>query len=410
MNAQLNFPIIAPNQAAAPAEQKLTFAEIVRAQYAAEEPVMKALAAKYKGVAFDCSTTKGLDSAKAARLELREQGRFKLQRAAEATKTEANDLKRVIDAESARLIAIIKPVEDEVDSQIKAEEERKAAEKAERERLAAELKAHHDGKIATIRACADRARGLPSDRIANGITQVEALTFGEDCGDFLAQYEVAKTETLAAMRTLLDEAKAREAAEALRLENERMAAELAAQREALEKQAAELLAQRTAATHAIVFAFPEPEPVPASTVAAAPVSLVAANNAARAEIAAATEPATPTKGEAVSPEVSSAMSFLSEVAGLRTPKPDSEPPVPAPPAPHAASATVATPATRITLGQLNERLAPIAVTAAGLAELGFDYMQEKASKLYFEADMPLICDALIAHLEEAKVGKCVKAA
>lgn len=395
MNAQLDFPIIAPNQVAAPAEQKQTFAEIVRAQYAAEEPVMKALAAKYKGVAFDCSTTKGLDSAKAARLELREQGRFKLQRAAEATKTEANDLKRVIDAESARLIAIIKPVEDEVDSQIKAEEERKAAEKAERERLAAELKAHHDGKIATIRACADRARGLPSDRIANGIAQVEALAFGEDCGDFLAQYETAKAETLAAMRTLLDEAKAREAAEALRLENEKVAAELAAQREALEKQAAELLAQRMAATHAIVFAFPEPEPEPEATPAvtvteapASPVSLVAANNAARAEIAAAAEPA----------------------VSIRVPKPDSEPPMPAPPAPCAASATVATPAARITLGQINERLAPIAVTAAGLAELGFDYMQEKASKLYFEADMPLICDALIKRLQEAKAGKQLKAA
>lgn len=393
MNAQLDFPVIAPVQASTPVDRKQSFAEIVRAQYAAEEPTMKALAAKYKGVAFDCATTKGLDSAKAARLELREQGRFKLQRAAEATKTEANDLKRVIDAESARLIAIVKPVEDEVDSQIKAEEERKAAEKAERERLAAELKAHHDSKIATIRACADRARGLPSDRIANGIAQVEALAFGEDCGDFLAQYETAKAETLAAMRTLLDEAKAREAAEALRLENERVAAELAAQREALEKQAAELLAQRVAATHAIVFVFPEPEPTPApaATVAAAPaatVSLVAANNAARAEIAAASEPA----------------------ASIRVPKPDSEPPVPAPPAPRAASTTVATPAARITLGQINERLAPIAVTAAGLAELGFDYMQEKASKLYFEADMALICDALISHLQDAKAGKHLKAA
>lgn len=392
MSAQLDFPVIAPSQAAAPAETKQTFAEIVRAQYAAEEPIMKALAAKYKGVAFDCSTTKGLDTAKAARLELREQGRFKLQRTADATKTEANDLKRVIDAESARLIAIVKPVEDEVDSQIKAEEERKAAEKAERERLAAELRAHHDGKITTIRACADRARGLPSDRIANGIAQVEALAFGEDCGDFLAQYETAKAETLAAMRTLLDEAKAREAAEALRLENERVAAELAAQREALEKQAAELLSQRVAATHAIVLAFPEPEPepvpAPAAAVSVAPVSLVAANNAARAEIASAAEP----------------------VASIRVPKPDSEPPVPAPPAPRAASASVATPAARITLGQVNERLTPIAVTAAGLAELGFDYMQEKASKLYFEADMPLICDALIARLQDAKDGKQLKAA
>lgn len=396
MSAQLDFPVIAPSQAAAPAETKQTFAEIVRAQYAAEEPIMKALAAKYKGVAFDCSTTKGLDTAKAARLELREQGRFKLQRTADATKTEANDLKRVIDAESARLIAIVKPVEDEVDSQIKAEEERKAAEKAERERKAAELKAHHDGKIATIRACVDRARGLPSERIANGIAQVEALSFGEDCGDFLGQYESAKDETLTAMRTLLSEAQASEAAEAQRLENERVAAELAEQRRLLDEQAAALLHQRVVATHAVVFSFPEPEQAPAPAakapeVRAAPVSLVAANNAARADIAASAAPA---------------MAFLEEVAGLHTPKPESEP---ASTAQVATPAAIAAPVVSITLGQINERLAPIAVTAAGLAALGFTHKTEKASKQYPETDFPKICEALIKHVSAVKHGAAVAA-
>ena len=136
---------------------------------------------------------------------------------------------------------------------------------------------------------------------------------------------------------------------------------------------------------------------------------MAANNTARAEIAAAAEPATQNQKETVSKEVSGAMSFLSEVAGLRTPKPDSEPPVPTPPAPRAASATVAAPVARITLGQINERLAPIAVTAAGLAELGFTHTMEKASKQYPETDFPKICEALIKHVSAVKNGAAVAA-
>jgi hypothetical protein len=263
MSAQLDFPIIATEQASTPATQTQTFKDLVLAQFKAEEPAMLTLASKYKDVAFDCTTTKGMDAAKAARLELREQGRYKIQRAAEQTKKDANDLKRLIDSESGRLIALVQPVEDAVDKQIQAEETRKAEEKAERERKAAELRAHHEAKIGQIRACVERAKGMPSERIANGIAAVEGLAFGEDCGDFLSQYQSAKDETLEAMRALLAEAQAREAAEAQRLENERVAAVLAAQKLALEEQAAELLRQRVAVTHAIVFSFPEPEPEPA---------------------------------------------------------------------------------------------------------------------------------------------------
>lgn len=307
-----------------PAAKGMTIKELVIAQFKAEEPALLAMAAKYKDVAFDCPTPKGMVAAKAARHELREHGRFKVQRAVDQTKAEANDLKRVIDEESGRLIAITKPVEDEIDKQIKAEELRQAADKAERERLAAERKALHEGKIATIRGCADRAKGLPSERITNGIAQVEALAFGEDCAEFLPQYEAAKAETLTAMRDLLAQVQQRERDEAQRLENERVAAELEQQRQALAAQAAELARKKReqdeaeqrrleAITHAAIFTFPDPEPVAAPvpppaaeairtpqpageppvptppSPAPAPTSLVAQNNAARASIAKASQ-------------------------------------------------------------------------------------------------------------------------
>lgn len=71
---------------------------------------------------------------------------------------------------------------------------------------------------------------------------------------------------------------------------------------------------------------------------------------------------------------------------------------------------IARPATRVAptsaptlrLGQINERLAPIALTAEGLASLGFTHAAtDKAAKLFHEADFEPICAALMRHLEAA---------
>lgn len=57
----------------------------------------------------------------------------------------------------------------------------------------------------------------------------------------------------------------------------------------------------------------------------------------------------------------------------------------------------------IKLGEINARLAPIAVTADGLAQLGFTPAgTERAAKLYMESDFPKICDALIKLITMAK--------
>ena len=54
---------------------------------------------------------------------------------------------------------------------------------------------------------------------------------------------------------------------------------------------------------------------------------------------------------------------------------------------------------RLKLGQLNERLSPITLTSAGLAELGFPHIAtDQSAKLYRECDFPAICKALTQHL------------
>lgn len=51
------------------------------------------------------------------------------------------------------------------------------------------------------------------------------------------------------------------------------------------------------------------------------------------------------------------------------------------------------------LGQINERLAPVALTADGLARLGFAAAgRDRAAVLYHEADFPAMCAALVRHV------------
>jgi hypothetical protein len=195
------------------------------------------LAEKYRAVAYDVTTPKGMAAAKDARLELREEGRFAVQRLRDRLKDEANDLKRVVTDEAEAVIKIIAPVEDAIDSQIKAEETRRAAEKAEAARILAERQQKQAEGVAGIRAYLSRAQttaDMTAARVANGIAMLQGMTFAAD--DWLDPVAAANAqcETLEGMRnlhtTLLAREEAAAAAEAQRLENERVAAELAEQR------------------------------------------------------------------------------------------------------------------------------------------------------------------------------------
>lgn len=55
------------------------------------------------------------------------------------------------------------------------------------------------------------------------------------------------------------------------------------------------------------------------------------------------------------------------------------------------------------LGQINERIAPLAISADGLKTMGFAPVSEGAAKLYHESQFPLICAALVTHIEAVQV-------
>lgn len=55
------------------------------------------------------------------------------------------------------------------------------------------------------------------------------------------------------------------------------------------------------------------------------------------------------------------------------------------------------------LGQIKEMIAPLEIGAEGLAAVGFPFVRiEKGAKLYYRADLPAMCDAMIVHLQRVR--------
>lgn len=354
----------------------------VLVKYTKTEAALADLRKKYQGATFDLTTTKGDKEARAARLELVTL-RGMLEKRRKDLKKPALEFGQKIDAEAERITTEIKALENPIDAQIVADENRRAAEKAERERIEAERIAAHQTKLSAMRGCVARAQGLPSARIAKGIEQVEAIMLGVTAWEeFAAEAATAKQETLAAMRVMFDAAKAREdedaRVEAQRLENERIAAEnraaaerLAEQQRALDAQAAALKAEQDAIdarkaeeaqakqkTDALIEAVSTPAP--------APVTMEQAVMAA-------------------APEAVSRALFAP--APART----------SPAIPHDSGA-------RLSLGQINERLEVVSVNTEQLARMGFTATVNRSARTYLESDFPRMCAVIQRHLIAVSQG------
>lgn len=243
--------------AVVPPESVATLKQTVVASFVPIKAHCAQLAAKHRGAAFDFKTPKGLEAAKAARHELREEGRYAVQRLEKRLKAEANDLKKTVEAEAAEAIEHIQPVEDKLHADITAREAEVDAEREKARQIEEARKEGHRSAIEAIRICIDRCKapGMTSARIANGMEKLRAVEVGSAFEEFEEQAKRVKAETLAAMQREHDDLLAREQEaarlEAQRIENERIAAEqarvaaeLAAQQRALAEQAAELARQQ----------------------------------------------------------------------------------------------------------------------------------------------------------------------
>lgn len=349
------------------AAKPTTIAAAALALFAPLEAEVNTLAERYRNVAFDMSTPKGFKAAKDARLELRESGRFALQRLRDKTKDQLNDCKKVVDAEAARLIEIVRPVETAVDEQITVHENKLAADKAERDRIEAERRQKHQDAIAKIESYVALAEGLPIERIEAGLAYVRNIDVSAAVfEDFAVRASAQKDATIRALEKMVADVRQAAAAEALRIENERLQAELAAMRS---QQAA-------------------PAPAPAEP-AATPVAEA------------------PPVARAADAPVASHRPATSAYGGGRSTSPAA--PASAPPAAIDTGAAAANepsvgakPTLRI--GEISERLGH-PLTAQRLRDWGIEpATREGAATLYHEHQYPLICDAVSRNALQSKAA------
>lgn len=202
---------------------------------------------KLTGLVLDLSTQAKVDEAKSLRHRLIGQPRAEVRKVSKALKSALAQTSKAIGAEEEAAVAayddaetLISPQIDARQAELDAEREAKAAK--ERERVAA-----LDAKLAGFSAWIDRCKepGITAERIAVGIKMLNELDLDKaDWEEFLGRALVRRAEVIEVMRqihrdTLAAEMRAAEL-ERQRVENERVAADLAERQRLLDEQAAEV--------------------------------------------------------------------------------------------------------------------------------------------------------------------------
>jgi len=185
------------------------------------------LKARFGNVIYDVGTTAGMAAAKAARLEIRGP-RYAVDKVLKATKEPLNAIKKELDDRASQITAALLEIETPIHEQIKAEEDRKAAEKAERERVAAAQKLVIDNATTWIKNHAINAVGKSAADIKELVTSLETMevtleTFADRAGE-AEQCRLMTLEVLAGLHDAVakqEAAAARVEAERIRLEQER---------------------------------------------------------------------------------------------------------------------------------------------------------------------------------------------
>ena len=211
---------------------------------------------KYKDVVYPVSTTVGMAEAKLARAAIRDP-RIAVGKAITAGKAPLNELKRILEGKGLEIVNALVELETPIHEQIKAEEERKAAEKVAREAEAAAAAARVQDSIDVLRNVVVEAAGKTAAEILAlretvlDPVEITLEVFGDRAGEAmqvkaaslsklneLHGAAVAAEEAAANLAAVQQELAAMRAEDDARKEAAR-AAEAAEQAAAAERQAAE---------------------------------------------------------------------------------------------------------------------------------------------------------------------------
>lgn len=231
--AELPFPEIidppqvpaAPAAAAVPVPVEMNVEQFLTAGLRSHEPALVALKTKHAAVKVDVSTPAGMNDAKARRLELRERGRYMLQRLEESLTKDLSGAKKVIAKEVERLVGIVKPEEDRFHNAIQAEEDRKERERQEAIRKDEERKERHRAGVRRILNYITLAGEIPAEeraaRLGKGVAALKEMQFGDEWEEFKAEAEGARQDALKHLTAMHEQAVE---ADRLREENARLRA------------------------------------------------------------------------------------------------------------------------------------------------------------------------------------------
>lgn len=342
--------------------------------------------------------------------------RVTIEKTAKSAREDATAFSKAVIAEEKRLIEIITPEEDRViglrdawDTQV--ENERQAKIKAEVDRMAkiaSAIEAIREGETDALRICKTAAETQREIEYVEKREITEAI-YQERLAEALA----LKETVLTSMRTILAGRVAAEAAEAQRqVEAEAEAARIVAER-------AELAALRAAAAETARLAKIESDRVAAeqaaeakrlADVAAVQAAQARADDLARERAAAAVKAQLEQQAAQLAADrkaldderAADAKAKADALAAIE----EAQKPVVVDPAPaaveqstDAAPAAATWPFPSLRLGQINERIAPLSISADGLRTLGFEpAAKDRAAQLYHEHDFGNICAALTRHI------------
>jgi myosin heavy subunit len=202
------------------------------AEYSKTAAALAELHSIYHNAVYDVTTTKGMKEAKEGRAELRTL-RTDLEKMRVSIKAPALERCRLIDAEAKEITAKIASLEDPIDAQIKAEENREkeaAMAKAIAERKAIE---EAEAKAKFERDEAERvAREAEQAKLAAERAELERMRAEQEARDRAARLAIEEAERASRLKIEEEQRAARAAqeAEARRLAAERDAVEAAAKK------------------------------------------------------------------------------------------------------------------------------------------------------------------------------------
>lgn len=194
------------------------------------------LSKQYRGVVYEVATTKGMDEAKAARVAIREP-RYEIERIRKNAKAPILALGKKLDSEAARITSELLKLEEPIDQQIKAEEDRKERERQEKIEAEQKRVADLQDRVAYLRGNPTLTATSGSALIAQHIEDLEAEPVDATLEEFEQQGADAKTAGLARLKDLHAAAIAHEVEQArIKAEREELAKLRAAE---MERQATE---------------------------------------------------------------------------------------------------------------------------------------------------------------------------